>query len=195
MKMIRLFAAVVMASAFSANVNAIEYSNSIRADQHLLPGDRLTNGQGTYALIMKTDGSIARVGPNGEFWNPGVFGQELLFQWDGNLVLYDTGRRNVIWSANKGVVTPQNGRLAIAANGELQALGANDSTVLWTLAGDPKYNNPGTKNCPGGGTPQPYPACANAGTSYQFNIPIPACSPAEAKQLALASGFTPGACR
>ncbi len=195
MKIARLLIATLLAGVVSSGASATVYNRILHSDQHLLPGDSLVSYDGRYELIMKVDGSIAirKTGGTAEFWNPGKFGQELVFQYDGNLVLYDLGRQHALWTVDKGVFTPSIYTLEIDTTGGLNATTAAGKSI-WYVPGEAQPAPPHPP-CPGGAAPQPYPACANAGTPYQWNLPIPACSPAEAAQLARASGLTPGACR
>ena len=192
--------ATLFAGLAATAAHATVYTGYMMADQHLLPGDSLVSTDGKYKLVMKTDGSIARTGPTGEFWNPGKFGQELVFQFDGNLVLYDLGRKNAVWSVNKGIFTPNNSyRLEISTTGALTAayevyVAVPPRTVLWELSGGPAAPTPPTGPCGAGKTYQIYPVCIPTGVGRGMNGTIQACSQSEAATQASRNGWSFGAC-
>lgn len=189
MKLLRIIFALLMI-CLAATASAKQVGKLV-GGEHLLPGDLLLSSDGNYGLEMKVDGSIAMtrntVYPAVEYWNPGVFGQELLFQYDGNLVLYDTGRQHAVWTVNKGIIPDQTTTLIVTVKGALQAFNQNGN-VIWTTADDPGYKPPGT-TCPGGVQSQPYPICVGG-----MNLIIPACSTQDAANYAHQQGGNYGAC-
>ncbi|WP_139236732.1 hypothetical protein [Rugamonas rubra] len=165
----------------------------------LLPGDIIRSGNAKYELALQPDGWLAnwRAGQY-SFWNAGAIGTSALMQYDANFVLYRGAEQaqNAVWTINKGVKPLDAWQLDLLWNGGLQAFLKPTREVAWQQVGDPNYTDgTGTGSCPGGQQVNLYPACVNAGTPFQYTIPIPACSPGEAAALARASGFTPGACR
>ncbi|MCU6499888.1 hypothetical protein LPN04_19005 [Rugamonas sp. A1-17] len=189
MKFARLIMALLMAcTATMASAN--KAVTALYGDESLLPGDYLYSPTSSvYRLQMKVDGSIAiiRTDSRGtvETWNPGVFGQELLFQYDGNLVLYDTGRHPAIWTINKGIFPNTRGKLMIGDTGALVAFDVYGK-VLWVTPNDPGYK-PQQSTCPSGS--QLYPICVGG-----MNLTIPACSVQDAANYAHQQGGNYGAC-
>lgn len=190
MKFARLIMALLMVCTASV-ASARKDVNILHGDESLLPGDYLYSASGIYVLEMKLDGSISMhrntVYPPVEIWNPGVFGQELLFQYDGNLVLYDTGRQHAIWTVNKGISQNTWGSLIITDRGALQASDVYGK-FLWKTDDDPGYKAPGP-TCPGGGQSQLYPICVGG-----MNLTIPACGIQDAANYAHQQGGNYGAC-
>ncbi len=182
----RLAVAALAAVIGCTAANAATVYTQLNSNQRMLPGDVLRSADGKYELAVKVDGSIARRKTGGaEFWNPGKFGQSLLFQWDGNLVLYDTGDQHAVWTIDKGVFTPQNYQLQITSDGSLNAT-APDGHSIWYLQGD--------SPCPTGQSLLVYPACASPHTSWQYNTFVAACSYQQALQRAASMNAMLGAC-
>ncbi|ELX12980.1 phage integrase-like catalytic core domain-containing protein [Janthinobacterium sp. HH01] len=190
MKFARLIMALLMVCT-ATMASAGTGKPVLYGDQSLRPGDYLFNAASkVYILEMKLDGSIAIVRNNKygrkEIWNPGVFGQELLFQYDGNLVLSDAGRQHAIWTINKGIFPNTRGTLDITSKGALVAADVNRN-VLWKTDDDPEWQPEGP-TCPSGQS-QLYPICVGG-----MNLVIPACDIQDAAKYAHQQGGNYGAC-
>jgi hypothetical protein len=201
MKISGLVLTALFACLTSTAAQATVYTGYMSADQHLLPGDSLVSTDGQSKLVMKADGSIARTGPSGEFWNPGKFGQELVFQLDGNLVLYDLGRKNAVWSVSRGIFAPNSSyRLEISTTGALTAalddVASPRRTVLWEVPGLTVITPtiPPTGPCGDGRPYLSYEVCIPTGGGRGMYGTVQACSQSEAASRARYNGWTLGAC-
>lgn len=195
MKIKFLASVAILACLTTTGVNAgTLYIDSINAGQRLLPGDILRSANGKFELSLQIDGLLARwFTAQTSYWNSGTTGTSALFQYDANFVLYRGAElaQNAAWTVNKGVFTPGAYKLSVGFDGSLTAYSPMNIAV-WSLPG-PTPVTPGP--CPGGGFPTLYPACGSAGTTYQYNTFVSACSFSDAQIRAWSLGYTPGACR
>jgi hypothetical protein len=77
-------------------------TNTLRAGDRLMPGQRMYSSDGQFHLLMQTDGNLVVYGPNGVLWDAiGPAGSHVIMQNDGNLVLLSaTG--SVVWNSQTG---------------------------------------------------------------------------------------------
>jgi hypothetical protein len=101
-------------------------------DRQLGAGDWLQNG--SYRLVMQTDGNLVLYGPTGPLWathtnSPAAANAVLVNQGDGNLVVYTADRRSALWASRtngKGA-----GRLVMQSDGNV-VLYNNTGQATWT---------------------------------------------------------------
>jgi hypothetical protein len=96
----------------------------------LLPGQSLSSPNGTYFLIMQTDGNLVEYNTSGSvFWSSGTNGKgvtQMVMQSDGNLVLYKGS--TVVWASN--TQGHAGGVLSVGDNGAVEI--TVGSSVVWT---------------------------------------------------------------
>ena len=94
----------------------------------LLPGDRMSSPDKTEVLLFQQDGNVVTYSDGKASWSTGVRGNRLVFQAEGNFVLYlDTAGKTVpAWHTN----THQKGaRLALQDDGNFVVYNAGNGPV------------------------------------------------------------------
>ena len=75
-------------------------SQQLLAEQALLRGEMMTSADGQYDLLFQTDGNLVLYDTNGPLWSSNTFLSNAAFlqmQGDGNLVLYDA-QHHPLWA-------------------------------------------------------------------------------------------------
>lgn len=109
----------------------LKFVNSVLYTGLVFPGQQLETANRNYKLIFQTDGNLVLYSPNRATWSSGTWGNpnaKLVMQGDGNLVIYNSSGKP-IWFSN----TPGHGRsfLVVQADGNL-VLYKSAGQVTWT---------------------------------------------------------------
>ncbi len=115
-------------------------------------GARLTSQNGTYTLVMQTDGNLVlynNVDGAGACWSAaGAFGHRgdvVTMQTDGNLVIYSsqTLPRSVIWASSTGNHSQQNYFALVQNDGNFVIYTQDGSQVLWATGTNKSHSQGG----------------------------------------------------
>jgi hypothetical protein len=96
----------------------------------LFPGQSISSANGRYTLVYQGDGNLVLYGPGGALWASNTNGQPVgvaIMQGDGNLVIYGPGG-TVVWASN----TDGNpgARLVVQDDGNV-VIYRTDGTAAW----------------------------------------------------------------
>jgi hypothetical protein len=83
---------------------SVPYCSELKSGETLFAGQSVWSANGSYRLIMQSDGNLVVYGPGGALWSArttGAAGARVVMQSDGNLVVYDQWNRPV-WYTGTG---------------------------------------------------------------------------------------------